>query len=154
MDTITRRSVLDLLAGDWANYVPCFQALSPAAQSAFLQQQGYQRLADLLAHIVAWWEVGMQAIPRYQSDPAAQLAEIDVDSFNARAVQQVQTVSDGEETRVFEETRRRFIDAVKQMSDADFKDERILTQIKWELVNHLEDHRIQPDSLMEKLKTA
>ena len=76
MDTIiTRQSVLDLLAGDWADYVARFQALSPAAQAAFLQQQGYKRLADLLAHIVAWWEVGMQAIPRFQSDPAARLAE-------------------------------------------------------------------------------
>ena len=143
MDAITRQSVLDLLAGDWADYVPRFQALAPAAQPAFLKQQGYQRLADLLAHIVAWWEVGLQAIPRYQGDPAAQMEEIDVDSFNARAVEQVRAISDGEEIRVFEETRRKFVDAVRQMSDADFKDERILTQIRWELVNHLEDHLIR-----------
>ena len=143
MDAITRQSVLDLLAADWADYVPRFQALAPAAQSAFLKQQGYRRLADLLAHIVAWWEVGLQAIPRYQGDPAAQMEEIDVDSFNARAVEQVRAVSDGEEIRVFEETRRKFVDAVRQMSDADFKDERILTQIRWELVNHLEDHLIR-----------
>ena len=143
MNAITRQSVLDLLAGDWADYVPRFQALTPAAQSAFLKQQGYRRLADLLAHIVAWWEVGLQAIPRYQGDPAAQMEEIDVDSFNARAVEQVRAVSDGEEIRVFEETRRKFVDAVRQMSDADFKDERILTQIRWELVNHLEDHLIR-----------
>jgi len=142
MDTITRQSVLDLLAGDWAEYVPRFQALRPAAQTAFLQRQGYQRLADLLAHIVAWWEVGLQAIPRYQSDPTARLAEIDVDSFNARAVQQVRAVSDGEEIKVFEAARRKFANVLMQMTADDFKDERILTQIKWELVNHLEDHRI------------
>jgi hypothetical protein len=142
MDTITRQSVLELLAGDWADYVPRFQALPPAAQAVFLQQQGYGRLADLLAHIVAWWEVGMQAIPRYQDDPAAQLAEIDVDSFNARAVQKVRTVSDGEEIRAFEAARRKFSDLVMEMTGEDFKDERILTQIKWELVNHLADHRI------------
>jgi hypothetical protein len=107
-----------------------------------LQREGYQRLADLLAHIVAWWEVGMQAIPRYQSDPAFQLAEVDVDSFNARAVQQVRAVSDGEEIKVFEAARRKFANVLMQMTADDFKDERILTQIKWELVNHLEDHRI------------
>jgi hypothetical protein len=28
------------------------------------------------------------------------------------------------------------------LSDDDFKDERVLNQIRWELVNHLEDHRI------------
>ena len=143
METITRQSVLDLLAGDWADYVPRIQALPPATQAVFLKQQGYKRLADLLAHIVAWWEVGLQAIPRYQSDPTARLAEIDVDSFNARAVEQVRAVTEAEEIKVFEAARLKFIDAVKQLSDDDFKDERILTQIKWELVNHLEDHRIK-----------
>jgi hypothetical protein len=143
VETITRQSVLDLLAGDWADYVPRIQALPPATQAVFLKQQGYKRLADLLAHIVAWWEVGLQAIPRYQSDPTARLAEIDVDSFNARAVEQVRAVTEAEEIKVFEAARLKFIDAVKQLSDDDFKDERILTQIKWELVNHLEDHRIK-----------
>jgi len=143
VDTITRQSVLDLLAGDWADYVARFQALPPAIQTAFLKQQGYKRLVDLLAHIVAWWEVGLQAIPRYQADPAARLAEIDVDSFNAQAVEQARAVSESEEIRVFENVRQKFIDVLKQLSDDDFKDERILNQIRWELINHLEDHQIK-----------
>ena len=143
MEPITRQSVLDLLVGDWADYVPRFQALAPAAQAAFLQLQGYKRLADLLAHIVAWWEVGMQNIPRFQADPAARSADIDVDSFNAQAVEQVQGVSEAEEIRVFEEARQKFLDFVRRLSEQDFKDERILTQFKWELVNHLEEHRIK-----------
>ena len=142
METITRQSVLDLLTGDWADYIGRFQALPPAAQAAFLKQQGYQRLADLLAHIVAWWEVGMQTIPRFQADPDARSLEIDVDSFNAQAVEQVQALTDAEEIQVFEAARRKFIDLTSQLSEDDFKDERILTQYKWELVNHLEDHRI------------
>ncbi len=107
IDTITHQSVLDLLNGDWANYVARFQGLSPAAQAAFLEQQGYKRLADLLAHIVAWWDEGLQAIQRYKNDPAARQPEIDVDSFNARAVEAVRTMTEAEEIRVFEETRRR-----------------------------------------------
>jgi hypothetical protein len=142
VETITRQSVLDLLTGDWADYIGRFQVLPPAAQAAFLKQQGYQRLADLLAHIVAWWEVGMQTIPRFQADPAARSLEIDVDSFNAQAVEQVQALTDAEEIQVFEAARRKFIDLTSQLSEDDFKDERILTQYKWELVNHLEDHRI------------
>ena len=143
MEPITRQSVLDLLTGDWADYVPRFQALPPAAQAAFLQQQGYERLADLLAHIVAWWEVGMQNIPCFQADPAARSADIDVDRFNAQAVEQVRAVSDGEEIRGFEEARQKFLDFARRLSEQDFKDERILTQFKWELVNHLEEHQIK-----------
>jgi len=150
VDTITRQSVLDLLAGDWADYVARFQALSPAAQAAFLEQQGYKRLADLLAHLVAWWEFGLDSIQRYQSDATARQPEIDIDSFNASAVEQVRGVSESEEIQVFEQVRRKFIDFTRQLSDDDFKDERILTQFKWELVNHLEEHRIQPDSLLNK----
>ncbi len=143
MDKITRQSMLDLLTGDWANYVVRFQSLPPAAQAVFLEKQGYQRLADLLAHIVAWWEVGLQSIQGYRSDPAARQPEIDVDSFNARAVAQVRTVSEAEEIKAFEAARLKFVEMVKQLSDDDFKDERVLNQIKWELVNHLEDHRIE-----------
>jgi hypothetical protein len=141
-DRITRQSVLDLLNGDWADYVPRFEGLSPAAQAAFLEKQGYERLADLLAHIAAWWEEGLQAIQRYQHDPAARQPAIDVDSFNARAVEAVLAVSDAGEAQVFEKARRAFIEAVKELSEDDFKDERVLEQLRWELVNHLEDHRV------------
>jgi hypothetical protein len=143
MDDITHQSVLDLLTGDWADYVGRFQGLTPAAQAAFLEKQGYKRLADLLAHIVAWWEVGLQNIKRYQDDPAAQPPEIDVDSFNARAVEKARALTDAEEIRIFENTRRKFAKMVQKLSEQDFKDERVLNQIRWELVNHLADHRIQ-----------
>ena len=143
MDEITRQSVLDLLSGDWADYVARFQALPPAAQAAFLEKQGYKRLADLLAHIAAWWEVGLQSIQRFRVDPAARPLEIDVDSFNARAVEQARALTDAEEIQVFEAARRKFVGLVLGMSEHDFKDARVLDQIRWELVNHLADHRIQ-----------
>jgi hypothetical protein len=143
MDEITRQNVLNLLNGDWADYVSRFQGLSPIVQAGFLEKQGYKRLVDLLAHIVAWWEEGLQAIQRYRNDPAARQPEIDVDSFNARAVEQARGVSEAEEIRVFENTRCKFTEVVKGLSEGDFEDERVLNQIKWELVNHLEDHRIK-----------
>jgi hypothetical protein len=143
MEIITRRGVLDLLKGDWAEYVDRFQHLPAAGQAAFLEKQGYKRLADLLAHIVAWWEVGLQNIRRYQSDPTARQPDIDVDAFNAKAVQAVRAVTDAEEIRVFEDARRKFIELVQELSEHDFQDERVLDQVQWELVNHLEDHRIQ-----------
>src|SRR5512137_1094851 len=116
MDEITRQSVLNLLNGDWADYVARFQALPPTVQAAFLEKQGYKRLVDLLAHIVAWWEEGWQAIQRYKNDPTARQPEIDVDSFNARVVEKVRAVSQAEEIRVFEEARRKFVEVVKELS--------------------------------------
>jgi hypothetical protein len=143
MDKITRQSVLHLLNGDWADYVNHFRSLPLAAQAAFLEKQGYKRLTDLLAHIVAWWEEGLQAIQRFQNDPEARQPEIDIDSFNALAVEKVRAVGEVEEIRIFEEARGKFVEVVENLSKDDFKDERVLTQLKWELINHLEDHRIQ-----------
>jgi hypothetical protein len=143
MDTITRQSVITLLNEDWAEYVARFQELPSSAQAAFLEEQGYKRLTDLLAHIVAWWKEGLQAIQRFQNDPAARQPEINIDSFNARAVEKVHLVSEAAEIRVFEEARCEFVEVVKNLFEQDFKDERVLTQLKWELINHLEEHRIQ-----------
>ena len=142
MDDINRQSVLGSLTEDWANYIARFQSLPPAGQAAFLEKQGYQRLVDLLAHIVGWWEVGLQSIQAYRIDPAARQPEIDVDDFNARAVEQARAVTEAEEIQLFESTRCKFLEMVKGLSDDDFKDERILTQLRWELVNHLAEHRI------------
>ncbi len=58
-------------------------------------------------------------------------------------MERVQAVSDAEEVRLFEAARRKFVASVRALSEADFKDERVLDQIRWELVNHLEDHRIE-----------
>jgi len=142
MDEVTRQNVLDLLNGDWAQYVPRFQQLDPAAQAAFLEKQGYKRLADLLAHIAAWWERGLQNIQTYQRDPAVRQPEVDVDRFNAHAVELVRDMDDLEQIRRFESARLKFVASVQALSDADFKDERILNQLRWELFNHLEEHKI------------
>jgi intracellular sulfur oxidation DsrE/DsrF family protein len=143
MEKIARQNVLAVLTKEWGNYVSKFQGLSPEAQAAFLKKHGYQRLADLLAHIGAWWEVGLQVIENFRTDPDARQPEIDVDIFNAKAVEKVRNAPDGEVIQSFEKMRRKFVDCVTNLSEADFQNEKIVNQIKMELINHLEDHKIQ-----------
>jgi hypothetical protein len=143
METINRQNVLDVLDNEWGNYVNKFQRLSPEAQAAFLEKQGYKRLADLLSHIVAWWEEGLRTIGNFRTDPDARQPEIDVDTFNARAVGKVRGVTDDDMIQSFEKMRRKFVEVVTDLSDNDFQNEKIVNQIKMELINHLEDHRIQ-----------
>jgi hypothetical protein len=143
METIGRQNVLDVLNNDWGNYVSIFQHLSPETQTVFLEKQGYKRLADLLSHILAWWEQGLRAIGNFKTDPDARRPEIDVDTFNARAVEKVRGATDDDVIQSFEEMRRKFVEVVMGLSDNDFQNERIVNQIKMELINHLEDHRIQ-----------
>jgi len=143
METISRQTVLEVLDNGWGNYVSNFQRLSPDAQAAFLKKQGYKRLADLLSHIAAWWEEGIKAIGNFRTDPDARQPEIDVDTFNAKAVEKVRNVPDGEVVQSLAKMRHKFVEVVTDLSDSDFQNERIINQIKMELINHLEDHRIQ-----------
>ena len=142
MDEITQQNVLTVLNEEWGNYVGKFKSLSPEAQAVFLEKQGYKRLADLLAHIAAWWEQGLLALMSYKSDPDASQPEMDVDAFNANAVEKVRGLSEAEVVQSFEKMRRKFAGVISELSDDDFQDERITNQIRMELVNHLEDHRI------------
>ena len=143
METINRQNVLDVLDNEWGNYASNFQRLTPDAQAAFLEKQGYKRLADLLSHIAAWWEEGIKAIGNFRTDPDARQPDIDVDIFNARAMEKVRDGGDDEVIQFFEKMRRKFVEVVMDLSDSDFRNERIVNQIKMELINHLEDHRIQ-----------
>jgi hypothetical protein len=143
METITRESVLAVLTDGWGNYVRQFEALSPQAQAAFLEKQGFARLADLLAHILAWWEVGLANIQTYKADPHSRQPEIDVDSFNAAAVEKARTKTEREIVLAFEEMLGRITEVVSDLPETDFQDARILNQLRMEFVGHLDDHKIQ-----------
>jgi len=142
MTTLTRQGVLNILQGDWATYVQRFRCLSPEAQSAFLVKQGYARFAGLLSHIIAWWEVGYQAVERYLTDPGSQPREYDVDAFNAEAVAKVEGLDEDSVAESFETMRRFLFEFVKGLPDTAFENAKVVKQFNMELVGHLNDHNI------------
>ena len=72
--TITREQILESLHTDWGTFVERFQRLSPEAQATYLQQQGYARFADLLAHVIAWWQEGLAAHTAHAEQPRLHFA--------------------------------------------------------------------------------
>jgi hypothetical protein len=142
MTTLTRQEVLNILQGDWAAYVQQFRRLSPEAQSTFLVKQGYARFADLLAHIIAWWEVGYHTIGKYISDPGFRPIEYDVDAFNAKAVAKVGELDEDDVIDSFEKKRSFLIYFVETLPDTAFQNEKVVNQFNMELVGHLRDHKI------------
>ena len=142
MTALTRQDVLTILQEDWGTYVQCYRRLSPAAQSAFLLKQGYARFADLLSHIIAWWDVGYHSIEKYLADPGFEPVEYDVDGFNARAV--AKTAGLDEETVIesFDKMRGFIIDFVNKLPEAAFENEKVVNQFNMELVGHYRDHSI------------
>lgn len=137
-----QQNVLNLLQGDWAEYVGSFRRLPPDAQASFLARQGYARLADLLAHVTAWWQAGHQSIERYRNDPSAQPAEYDVDAFNARAVAAVAGQAEAQVVASFEAMHNFLVDFVKSLPETAFEDERIVNQLNMDIIGHLDEHRM------------
>jgi hypothetical protein len=142
MAEITREQVLSALQNGWATYVSRFHKLSPAAQAAFLEKQGYTRFADLLAHVVAWWEEGEQVIKSILADPGFKGSGQEVDAFNARAVEKVRGLDEETVARSFEQMRTTWVDLVAGLPEGAFKNKQIADWLHADVVEHLSDHDI------------
>lgn len=140
--TITREQILESLHTDWGTFVDRFQQLSPEAQAAYLHQQGYARFADLLAHVIAWWQEGLAAIPARLNNPAYTSPDHDVDRFNAQAVDRLHDLSEGAIIAIFSDLRQQWLELVSGLSDEAFQNNLINDRLQIELTGHFEEHRI------------
>jgi hypothetical protein len=143
MAQLTRQEVLDVLQGNWAEYVHGFCSLPVEEQSVFLRRQGYARFADLLAHIVSWWRVCHQAVERYVSDPGAQPIHYDVDAFNAEAVAAVSWLEEEQVVESFEMMRHFMVEFVKDLPGTAFENEKVVDQLEMDFFGHLHEHAIE-----------
>ena len=142
MEKISREQFLDCLQNNWLAYVSRFNALPPHEQAAFLKKQGYARLGDLLAHIIAWWQDGAQFIVALRLYPSLPLPEFDVDAFNARAVAKYAALSDSELILAYETQRRAMVSLVEGLSGAELDTEKINTRLYYEIISHWTEHEL------------
>jgi hypothetical protein len=142
MKPLTRDTAVHALQSGWGSYVERFRRLPEDAQQAFLRQQGYASLGDLLAHVIAWWQDAMPKIIVYLEDPQARPAEYDVDAFNAQAVRRFRGMSEVEMVGQFEATRQELIGLVESIPEWAFDDERVTRRLYAETLGHLEEHRV------------
>ena len=140
----TYQEIQNVLQNDWATYVERYQGLSEEEQAAFLKKQGYARFADLLAHILAWWEIGQQNIQKYLVEPQFQPQTYDVDEFNAQAIARVANQSEASIIQAFKQKRAALLQWVAQLPEGAFENEKVANQFNMELIGHLSDHEI-PD---------
>jgi len=143
MTHISREQFLDVLAHVWGKYIERFQRLSPAQQADFLKQQGYATLADLLAHIVAWWQDGRAMVLKMLADPALQNPNYEVDVFNAQAVARFAELGQAKMIELYETERRGMAALVESLSDTELADERINTRLYYEIISHSQEHALK-----------
>jgi hypothetical protein len=148
MTELTREQIISALQDGWGTYVECFERLSPEARAAFLARQGYARLADLLGHVVAWWEEGQPAISALLDDPNFSSPDYDVDAFNAQAVERFRSLSEPSVIQAFEAARRAWLALVAGLPDDAWRNQMIADRLHIEVIGHLAEHDIftPPDS--------
>jgi hypothetical protein len=140
MTELTREQALDAIENGWGTYVRRFNEMTPTGQREFLHKQGYNRLADLLAHVLAWWTDGQQRVQDYLKNPDLPQQDYDVDAFNAKAVAKYKDTPDAEILRLFEEKRAAWVKLVKSLPDSAFQNEKLRARLHIEVVGHLDEH--------------
>jgi hypothetical protein len=142
MDDFSLENVKKCLKKQWGSYVERVNQLSPEERQRYLKHQGYARLADLLAHVAAWWQRGMQLIMVYQRDSSFQPPDVDVDAFNAEAVASVRNLSEAEVIAHYEGRRLQMLELIKSLTEVDLQSDPIKRQLNMDVVGHYEEHII------------
>jgi hypothetical protein len=128
------------LEHNWGSLVARFRSLPPHEQGAWLAQQGYARLADLLAHVIAWWDEAVPIINRLAAGEEVENKEYDEDRFNAEAVQRFADDDEAMVVAAFEAGRKRWITLISELSDAALADPRLAERLRIELIRHYQEH--------------
>lgn len=140
MESMDRATVIEYLEVKWPEFVRDALALPEAHRDAWLSRQGYLRVADLLAHVAAWWRLGKQVITHHLADLDYQHPPMDVDAFNAEAVARARALSEAEVLAHFNYTRETLLAFVRDLSDAELANPKINRQLVIEVIEHLHEH--------------
>lgn len=142
MPEVAREQTLDALQNGWTTYVDRFHTLDRDAQNEFLKKQGYARFADMLAHVVAWWEEGEKVITGILADPEYRWEEYDIDAFNAQAVRRFGGLDEADVVNSFDLARLSFTALVVDLPEEAFDNKKILGWLNADVIEHLKDHDI------------
>ncbi len=137
-----RKELISCLNEQWGMYRSRFENLSQGEQQAFLERQGYASLADLLAHVAAWWARGMGIIENLLIDPGYQSPPVNVDEFNAAVVAGVAGLPAQMAFDHFEEVRQQLLVMINQLNDEQLNLEKVARQFDMELIGHYQEHKI------------
>ena len=134
--------VLDMLQREWASYADNFHAMKEDEQKAFLAKQGFPRFRDLIAHIIGWWEEGIQIIDATAKNPAYRAPEKDTDSSNADLVELFGTLDEADVWKKYELTRAALIELAINLPDDTYDHKEVQAWLRSDVIEHYFDHAL------------
>src|SRR5512138_1218197 len=140
--SITKQRARDYVEFEWGTYVERFQRLPQEQQNQRVKEMGYESFRDMLAHILAWWEEGMEIILAIAQDRPFERKKYDFDAFNAEAVAKYKPWNEGEFMAHFENTRQKMGADLGTIEDAMFENRRIQGWLHGILLHHAREHLV------------
>ncbi len=134
--------VLDMLQREWVLYPESFRSLSEEKQKAFLERQGFPRFRDLIAHVAAWWDKGIQVIDAVAKDPSFQMGDIDVDAFNAQALEMFAPLVEAEVWKKYESTRMALLELLINLPSEVYEHREVQAWVRSDVIEHYFDHAL------------
>ena len=140
--TITKQRTLDYVTREWGTYVERFKRLPQDEQAKRIQQMGFERFRDMLAHILEWWDEGMSIIRAVAEDRPFERKKYDFDTFNADAVVKYKDWDETAFLSRFEETRQKMEADLKSVDETMYDNRRIQSWIQGILIHHAREHLV------------
>ena len=139
---ITKQRTLDYVEIEWESYIERFNRLPVDEQAKRVKQEGYEQFRDILAHILAWWDEGMEVILALAEGREFERRKYDFDAFNAEAVDKYRDWDEAEFLSRFEKTRQKIGADLRSMDEAVFENRRVKAWIRGILISHAREHLV------------
>ena len=137
-----KQRTLNFLEIEWATYVERFNRLPVEDGIKRVKTQGYEQFRDMLAHIVAWWEEGMQIILAIAEEREYERKKYDFDVFNAAAVAKYKSWDEAEFLAHFEKMRQKAVADLKSMNEAAWENRRVRSWANGIFIEHAREHLV------------
>lgn len=137
-----KQRTLDFLEIEWGTYIERFNHWPVDEGVKRVNAQGYEHFRDMLAHVLAWWDEGMEIILAVAENREFKRKKYDFAVFNAEAVAKYKDWDEAEFLARFEKTRQKSLADLKSMNDAAWENRRVRTWVNGIFINHAREHLV------------
>jgi hypothetical protein len=137
-----KQRALNFLEIEWATYIERFNRWPAEEGLKRINDQGYSRLRDMLAHILTWWEEAMPIILAIAEEREYERKKYDFDVFNAEAVAKYKDWDEAEFLVHFEKTRQKAAADLKSMNESAWENRRVRSWINGIFIHHAREHLV------------
>lgn len=134
------RGLLRTLDDGWQAYLPAVKALGMEELRAYLAEQGYERVRDLLAHVTAWSEETLGAVEVLRG--GGEIQRYDDRAFNAQAVARFSVYSTAEVERRFTLALAALSRLLAVLPEHALAQESVYDWLVTTIVEHFNEHRL------------